>query len=90
MLYLYSDWSNLCAQVIRWGSLVQWVSKRQLSGTSIWRYPQLSGTRIVMASTMILILGILSVVSGQIMEGMVQLDKFSIDKVSQLESDGGV
>ena len=42
-----------------------------------------------MASTMILILGILSVVSGQIMEGMVQLDKFSIDKVSQLESYGG-
>ena len=42
-----------------------------------------------MASTMILILGILSVVSGQIMEGMVQLDKFSIDKVSRLESDAG-
>merc|ERR1712130_997269 len=42
---------------------------------------QVSGARIVMASTMILILGILSVVSGQIMEGMVQLDKFSIDKV---------
>ena len=41
-----------------------------------------------MASIMILILGILSVVSGQIMEGMVQLDKFSIDKVSQLESHG--
>ena len=40
-----------------------------------------------MASTMILILGILSVVSGQLMEGLVQLDKYSIDKVSQLESD---
>ena len=40
-----------------------------------------------MASTMILIPGILSVVSGQLMEGLVQLDKHSIDKVSQLESD---
>ena len=40
-----------------------------------------------MASTMILILGLLlSVVSGQLMEGLVQLDKYSIDKVSQLES----
>ena len=38
-----------------------------------------------MASTTILILGILSVVSGQIMEGLVQLDKHSIDKVSQLK-----
>jgi len=35
-----------------------------------------------MASTMILILGLLlSVVSGQVMEGLVQLDKYSIDKV---------
>ena len=40
-----------------------------------------------MASTMILILGLLlSVVSGQLMEGLVQLDKYSIDKVSQLKS----
>ena len=42
------------------------------------------------ASTMILILGLLlSVVSGQLMEGLVQLDKYSIDKVSQLKSAWG-
>ena len=34
---------------------------------------------------MILILCILSVVSGQVMEGLVQLDKSSIDKVGQLK-----
>merc|ERR1719400_814081 len=32
-------------------------------------------------NTMILILGLLSVVSGQVMEGLVQLDKSSIDKM---------
>ena len=34
---------------------------------------------------MILILGLLSVVSGQVMEGLVQLDKSSIDKVRQIK-----
>ena len=86
---LYPDWSTLCAQVfppvIRWGSVVQWVSKQQLSRTIIWHYWQLSGARIVTGSTMILILCILSVVSGQVMEGLVQLDKSSIDKVGQLK-----
>ena len=37
------------------------------------------------ANTMILILGLLSVVSGQVMEGLVQLDKSSIDKVRQIK-----
>ena len=37
------------------------------------------------SSTKILILCILSVVGGQVMEGLVQLDKSSIDKVGQLK-----
>ena len=46
-----------------------------------------SSKRIVTKAnvTMILILGLLSVVSGQVMEGLVQLDKSSIDKVRQIK-----
>ena len=45
-----------------------------------------SSKRIVTnANTMILILGLLSVVSGQVMEGLVQLDKSSIDKVRKIK-----
>ena len=40
---------------------------------------------VINVNTMILILGLLSVVSGQVMEGLVQLDKSSIDKVRQIK-----
>ena len=38
-----------------------------------------------MIASMMLFLGLLSMVSGQVMEGLVQLDKSSIDKVRSLQ-----
>ena len=98
----YSDdeYLALSPQWLRWVQSESWLAQpvcttdkiltgillARVSGVICRNLAQESWT----ASTMILILGLLlSVVSGQLMEGLVQLDKYSIDKVSQLESAWG-